>query len=102
MNSFLCKGRKGRQIRCPSLLDSCDIGTWSVLVAKSRSLKYRKIIPPRAARQSDETHGLKAKGLGEAFGLVKRFLRNHRDGLPLGCGVTVHAKFVELIRGLTR
>jgi hypothetical protein len=65
-------------------------------------MKYRKIISPRAARQSDVTNRLKAKGLGEAVGLVKRFLRNCRDALPLGCGQTIHAKLMELIRGLTR
>ena len=65
-------------------------------------MKYRKIISPRAARQSDVTNSLKAKGLGEAVGLVKRFLRNCREALPLGCGQTIHAKLVELIRGLAR
>ena len=56
---------------------------------------------PSAARQSDKTGSFKAKGLGEALCLLKCFLRNCRDGLPLGCVETIHAEFVKLIGGLT-
>jgi hypothetical protein len=71
------------------------------LRAISGALEYREIMFPSAARQSDKTGSFKAKGLGEALCLLKCFLRNCRDGLPLGCVETIHAEFVKLIGGLT-
>ena len=70
------------------------------MLAISSALEYREIIFPSAARQSDKTRSFKAKGLGETFCLLKCFLRNHRNGLPPGCGETIYAEFVKLIGGL--
>ena len=93
--------RKGRRIYGFGLWQRCAIGTRPALVAISGALEHREIIFPSTARQSDKTRSFKAKGLGEAFCLLKRFLCNRRDGLPLGCKETIHAEFVKLIGGLT-